>query len=98
MMSVACCTSARNRASLSPSTTRAWFDSSTSRVMRQATATAATPVIAARTNAVLDPESSRSTTPGDGEERGAEHDHAGASVADEPHVGASPRVRASTGA
>ena len=36
-MSVACWTRARKRASLSPSTTRAWFDSSTRRVMRQAT-------------------------------------------------------------
>ena len=34
------------------------------RVMRHATATAATPVMRARMMAVLDPESSRSTTPG----------------------------------
>ncbi len=64
MMSVACCTRARNRASLSASTSRAWFDSSTRRVMRQATPSAATPVTSASTTAALDPESSRSTTAG----------------------------------
>ncbi len=64
MMSVACCTSARNRASLSASTTRAWFVSSTRRVMRHATPMAATPVITASTTAALEPESSRMTTAG----------------------------------
>src|SRR5436190_2031480 len=64
MTSVACWTRARKRASLSPSTTRAWFVSSTRRVMRQATPNAATPVAMARTSAALEPELSRITTAG----------------------------------
>ena len=45
-------------------TTRAWFVSSTRRVMRHATPMAATPVITASTTAALEPESSRMTTAG----------------------------------
>ena len=41
---------------------------------------------------MLDPESSRSTTAGRREQRGAEHDHAGASVTDEPGVARPPRA------
>ncbi len=62
--SVACCTKARKRASLSPISARAWLESSTSRTMRQATPIAATPVMIARVKAALEPESSRMTTAG----------------------------------
>ena len=89
-MSVACCTSARNRASLSASTTRALFDSSTIRAMRHATAD--------RGDAGDDGEDEGGARPGVVEEhdaghreqRGAEHDHAGASVPDELDIAALP--------
>ena len=64
MMSVACCTSARNRASLS-----AEHDARVVRLVDQTgdapgDPEAATPVITASTTAALEPESSRMTTAG----------------------------------
>ena len=90
--SVACWTNARNRASLSASTSRARSVSDTSLAMRQATSAAVTPTIAVSATRFAAPGVVEDDDRGRREQRGAEHDHARASVADEPGVARVPRA------